>query len=93
MAKTGKERSADYRTRKKESKTEAGHDIVQMNLYVSAAHRSVLRQVSQRHSVTMEQMLAKIIDESRYVKEFEQDKTDFLSGRFSNANERGSDSP
>lgn len=87
MAKTGAERQAEYRQKKKSEKTETGHEVVQMNVYVSAPNRARLSALAKRYGVTQEEMLNRIIDESALVKELEQDKDDFLAGRFSNSDE------
>lgn len=81
MAISGKERTAKYRAKKRESRTEAGHGIVQMTVFISEAHRALLRQAAERRGVTMQQMLEQIIQEAPQVRELEQDKDDFLSGR------------
>ena len=91
MAKTGAERNAEYRARKKESTDENGQPVAQMNVYVSAANRARLTALAKRNGLTQAQMLNKIIEESSYVRELEKDKDDFLSGQFSGNDESGSD--
>jgi hypothetical protein len=87
MAKTGAERQAELRQKKKTERDENGHQVVQMNVYVTAPNRARLSALAKRHGVTQAQILNRIIDESALVKELEQDKDDFLAGRFSNGGE------
>lgn len=83
MAKTAAERQADYRARKREQKTESGHEMKTMSVFISAPHRAILRKLAERDGVTMSDALARIIEESPEVKALEAEKDDFLSGRMS----------
>ena len=59
MAKTGAERNAEYRARKKESTDENGQPVAQMNVYVSAANCARLTALAKRNGLTQAQMLNK----------------------------------
>jgi hypothetical protein len=83
MAQTAAERQAAYRARKLSSRTEEGHAMTQLTLIVSAAHRALLSKAAQRHGVTQAEILAKIIETSPLVRDLEQERDDFLSGRMS----------
>lgn len=83
MAKTAAERQAAYRARRLAERSEHGHEMAQLTLIISAAHRALLTRLAERHGLTQAQALARVIDTSSLVCELEQEREDFLSGRMS----------
>ena len=83
MAQTAAERQATYRDKKKSSVDESGHELGQLNIYISKPHRSLLSQLAKKHSMTAGQLLSRMIEESPMAKEFEAEKDAFLNGEAS----------
>ena len=82
-AKTGAERQAEYREKKKHSPGVDGHALASMNVYVSAPNRERLNALARRHGVTQAEMLNRLIEASPEVQALEAEKDDFLSGKYS----------
>lgn len=80
MAQTAAERQATYRDRKKFEVDEEGHELGQLNVYLSKPHRAILSQLSKRHGVTVGKLVAQMIEESPLTRALEAEKDDFLSG-------------
>lgn len=82
-AKTGAERQAEYREKKKHSQGADGHVLAAMNVYVNASNRARLNTLAQRHGVTQAEMLNRLIEQAPEVQALEAEKDDFLSGKYS----------
>jgi hypothetical protein len=82
-AKTGAERQAEYRARKKNSVDENGHTFAAMNVYVTAPNRERLNVLARRYGVTVADMLNRLIEQAPEIQALEAEKDDFLSGKFS----------
>lgn len=82
-AKTGAERQAEYRDKKKHSQSMDGHALAAMNVYVSAPNRERLNALARRHGVAQAEMLNRLIEASPEVQSLEAEKDDFLSGKYS----------
>jgi len=82
-AKTGAERQAEYREKKKHSEGANGHALAAMNVYVTAPNRARLNTLARRHGMTQAEMLNRLIEQAPEVQALEAEKDDFLSGKFS----------
>lgn len=85
MAKTPAERQAEYRARKLSQRTGQGHEMTQLSLIISAAHRSLLAKAAARFGVTQAEMLERIIETSHIVQDIEKERDGFLAGYMSGA--------
>lgn len=80
MAQTPAERQATYREKKRYEVDESGHELAQVNIYISKPHRAILLELSKRHAVTQGQLLSRMIEQSPLTRALEAEKDAFLSG-------------
>lgn len=85
MAKSPAERQAAYRARKLAERSEHGHEMAQLSVIISAAHRALLVKAATRFNVTQAEMLERIIETSHIVRDIEKERDGFLSGSMSGA--------